>query len=90
MLSINPADDTESTIISPFISHHIDDEYNDQRNNNTGFPFQFEENLEYSDDCEDTEKFFNHKQHFFILSSAGKPIYSMHGSYDIFVVYSGI
>lgn len=90
ILSINPADDTESTIISPFISHHIDDECNDQRNNNTGFPFQFEENLEYSDDCEDTKKFFNHKQHFFILSSAGKPIYSMHGSYDIFVVYSGI
>ncbi|ODV84432.1 hypothetical protein CANARDRAFT_187086, partial [[Candida] arabinofermentans NRRL YB-2248] len=46
--------------------------------------------LEKADNDSCKESFFAKKKHFFILSSAGKPIYSMHGSDDILTVYSGI
>lgn len=45
---------------------------------------------EVSDDNDDENVMFNHRKHFFILSSAGKPIYSLHGSQNLLVVYSGI
>ncbi|VEU23453.1 DEKNAAC104639 [Brettanomyces naardenensis] len=46
--------------------------------------------LESADRSADERLFFSRKKHFFILSSAGKPIYSMHGSDDIIAVYSGV
>ncbi|GMG19428.1 unnamed protein product [Ambrosiozyma monospora] len=46
--------------------------------------------LEFADNENDSETFSKHKKHFFILSSAGKPIYSMHGSDDILTVYAGV
>lgn len=46
--------------------------------------------LEYADDATDPTEFFSKKKHFFILSAAGKPIYSMHGSDDFITVYAGI
>ncbi|AOA63565.1 Vacuolar fusion protein [Komagataella phaffii CBS 7435] len=45
---------------------------------------------EKDDECEDMQLFLNRRKHFFILSSAGKPIYSMHGSEDIIVGYMGL
>lgn len=56
----------------------------------TGFPHTFDFQLEFPDEDSDPDFFFTRRRHFFIISSAGKPIYSMHGSYDLFVVYSGI
>ncbi|GME88454.1 unnamed protein product [Ambrosiozyma monospora] len=46
--------------------------------------------LEFADNEDDSDTFSKHKKHFFILSSAGKPIYSMHGSDDILTVYAGV
>lgn len=96
VLSVNQADDTASTILSPIITaaNITDDVENEPTANSdlkeTGFPFVLNECLEYSDDSDNISKFFGNRQHFFMLSSAGKPIYCMHGSYDIFVVYSGV
>lgn len=45
---------------------------------------------EAADVSEEETVLFNHKRHYFILSSAGKPIYSLHGSQDLLIVYSGI
>ncbi|CDK24564.1 unnamed protein product [Kuraishia capsulata CBS 1993] len=46
--------------------------------------------MESTDDNEDMTEFFSRRKHFFILSSAGKPIYSMHGSDEILTVFSGV
>ena len=96
VLSVNQADDTASTLLSPIITaanvaNNTENESIASNNlTRTGFPFVLNGSLEYSDESDDTNKFFSNRQHFFMLSSAGKPIYCMHGSYDIFVVYSGI
>lgn len=63
---------------------------NNAQINKNEFPFKFDNELEFSDNSSSVESFFQKKQHFFILSSSGKPIYSMHGSNDIFMIYSGI
>jgi hypothetical protein len=100
-VSIYPGNDTISTLLSPMlepinemnnddvISENIIEEDNNELNK---FPYIFDDgnNFEKSDENNDFNLFFNRRQHFFILSSAGKPIYSMHGSYELFVVYSGI
>ena len=39
---------------------------------------------------DDKAQFNNKLKHFFIFSSAGKPIYSMNGSDDIVIGYMGI
>lgn len=95
VLSVNQPDDTVSTLLSPMLASsnpigEIGDETTSDDFRRTGFPYELAEVLEFSDESDDTDKFFGNRQHFFILSSAGKPIYCMHGSYDIFVVYSGI
>ncbi|QPG76277.1 hypothetical protein FOA43_003663 [Brettanomyces nanus] len=46
--------------------------------------------IENTDTSSDEELFFSRRKHFFILSCAGKPIYSMHGSEDIITVYAGL
>lgn len=45
---------------------------------------------DFSDHEASGQKFFSKKKQIFILSSAGKPIYSMNGSDDIVTVYAGI
>lgn len=45
---------------------------------------------DFSDHKATERVFFSKKKHFFILSSAGKPIYSMNGCDDIVTVYAGI
>ncbi|GMG19436.1 hypothetical protein B5S30_g3156 [[Candida] boidinii] len=96
-------DDSESTITSAststnatkmtsntyniFTSNNI----NNNNNSNRVYRSAYENyELERADNDSDSNKFFNHKKQFFILSSAGKPIYSLHGSDDILTVYSGI
>lgn len=80
------------------VSDDIEDE-NDSEflvNENRPFPFHIAEEpepemeLEHADECPHPADLFSRRQHFFILSTAGKPIYSMHGSYDLLVVYSGV
>ncbi|KAH3668560.1 hypothetical protein OGAPHI_002314 [Ogataea philodendri] len=43
-----------------------------------------------ADSSDDVDEFFSQQKHFFILSAAGKPIYSMHGSDEILTVHAGI
>lgn len=90
LLSVNQLDDTASTIINGNPNEADLEHENIEQFVCSGYPFEFNGDLDYSDSSNEPDSFFNHKQHFFMLSSAGKPIYTMHGSYDIFVVYSGI
>lgn len=46
--------------------------------------------VETADSSTEMDKFLRFKKHFFILSSAGKPIYSMHGSDEVIAGYMGI
>ncbi|GMF19074.1 unnamed protein product [[Candida] boidinii] len=95
-------DDSESTITSAststnatkmtsntyntFTSNNI----NNNNNSNRVYRSAYENyELERADNDSDSNKFFNHKKQFFILSSAGKPIYSLQVR-DILTVYSGI
>lgn len=98
LLSVYQPDDTMSTILSPMLESVNDytlepvvPETIVEEEVKTGFPYELCNNkFEKSDDDNDRNLFFNNRQHFFILSSAGKPIYSMHGSNELFLVYSGI
>ncbi|TID19234.1 hypothetical protein CANINC_003804 [Pichia inconspicua] len=91
-------DDTISSLMSTSsdnINITIDSEYDNtytfaENTQKTGFPYEFSLPMELSDDDPDTTSFYQKQRHFFIVSSAGKPIYSMHGSYDLLVVYAGI
>lgn len=94
--SISQADDPLSTSTSPNLTPMISREntdalcFDDSIDQRKRFPYEFDYELETADECEDKAEFFGRKQHFFILSSAGKPIYSLHGSNELFIVYSGI
>lgn len=96
--SFEQHDDTNSTSLSSSLDNFdytLDNGYDDtevfeENLLETGFPYEFPLTMEHSDDDADTTSFFKRQRQFFILSSAGKPIYSMHGSYDLLVVYAGV
>lgn len=49
-----------------------------------------EEEEEESKEITDVDTFLSQNKHYFVLSSAGKPIYSMHGTDEIVAGYMGI
>lgn len=86
--SVSVGQSEVSSIMSPCLTSFddLDLDLNDQ-----SFPLQgINVERERFDHVDDEKAMFSHNKHFFILSSAGKPIYSLHGSQDVLVVYSGI
>lgn len=91
--SLNLLDDSFSILLE----NNMNDVHSDRDDtlvgrvpSKTGFPYESIKDLEKSDENDDPNEFFKRRQQFFILSTAGKPIYSMHGSYELLVVYSGV
>lgn len=77
-----------SSLLSPNMTSFDELDLDD---NDITFPLESEDIVEEkADSIEDEITMFGHNRHFFILSSAGKPIYALHGSQNLLVVYAGI
>lgn len=71
-------------------SEPLEYENNESLYSSSSSVMSFYNDIEETDEQNERETFLTQKKHYFILSSAGKPIYSMNGSDELITGYMGI